>query len=397
MATLNARFCETANKAGRFGDGRGGFGLALNVKRMSNGRLSKSWTQRLRIAGKPTNLGLGRFDFVTLAEARAIAKDNAKLVAKGIDPRGAGIPTFAEAVDAVVTLDAPNWKGGIDGKSAQQWRASLRDHLPAAIHDKRIDKIEHAELFAPLSQIWYDKPTTAKRIRQRLGRIFAWAISNQHRADNPASSELMAGLRKAKTKKQHFAALPFNKVADALTAIRDSKAERAVKLAFELLILTAARSGEIRGATWSEIDLEAATWTIPGARMKASEAHTQPLSARAVEVLLEARELSNGDSLVFTRESGRKIGNDIFPKLCKTLGLETTTHGFRTSWRVWATERTSIGEAAIESQLAHKIANEARAAYDRSDRLEARREAMARWSAYVNRTSGDVVQIGRVA
>ena len=388
---LSDRFCQTA-PVGRWGDGRGGFGLALNVKRMTNGRLSKSWTQRLRINGRVTNVGLGRYPIVSLAEARQAALDNATMVAKGIDPRSAGIPTFAEAIEAVIRLDGPRWKGGEHGRSADQWRQSLRDHVDAAIHAKRIDKVTSGELFTALSCIWYDKPTTAKRIRQRLGRIMAWAVSNGYRADNPASAELMAGLRKQKIKQTNFKWLPFDKVSAALETVEASDFEPSVKLAFELLILTAARSGEVRQATWGEFDLDAALWTIPGERMKSGADHLQPLSARAVELLREARGLSAGDGLVFVREAtGKPISNALFSKMLRDLGVDSTAHGFRTSWRVWASERTAMSDDAVERQLAHKVANAAKAAYDQSDRLEERHEGMERWALYLADDSAAVV------
>ena len=390
---LTARYCETVNKPGRHGDGRGGYGLALNVKPMSNGRLSKSWTQRLRIDGKPTNIGLGKYPFVTLAEARVKAVENAKMIHAGHDPRAGGMPTFERAADEVIKLLSKDWRGKGDGKSEQQWRSSLRDYIFPKFGNKRIDRVTSDDVLSCVAAIWYEKPTTAKRVRQRIGRIMAWAVAKNYRTDNPARSEVTAALPKQRAKKQHFASLHYSDVPAALSAIRESKAAQAVKLAFELLILTAARSGDVRGATWSEIDLDTATWTIPGARMKAGEAHIQPLSGRAVDVLREARELSDGSGLVFSRENGAGIANYVFPKLCKALELGCTAHGFRTSFRVWATERSRMTEAAIEQQLAHKVANEAKAAYDQSERLTERREGMALWAQYLTRTSADVVRL----
>ena len=390
---LTARFCETVTKSGRHGDGRGGYGLALNVKPTANRRISKSWTQRLRIGGKPTNIGLGPFPLVSLADARAHALDNAKMVYKGHDPRSGGMPALAEAIEAVIKLDAPDWRGGETGRSALQWRASLRDHVDAAIHAKRIDKITHAELFESLSRIWYEKPTTAKRIRQRLGRIMDWAVSKNYRTDNPASAAMMKGLRKARVKQQHLAALPFNEVPAAFATINANDIEPGIRGALELLILTASRSGDVRGARWSEFDLDGALWTIPGERMKAGEPHQQPLTDRAVEVLRAAHELTGGEGLAFPRTSGKPIGDAAFTPVLRKLGINATAHGFRTSFRVWATERSRMSEAAIEQQLAHKVTNAAQAAYDRSGRIDERREGMARWAQYLTSASAKVVSI----
>ena len=273
--------------------------------------------------------------------------------------------------------------------------ADARHAIPFLVScgNKRIDRVTSDDVLSCVAAIWYEKPTTAKRVRQRIGRIMAWAVAKNYRTDNPARSEVTAALPKQRAKKQHFASLHYKDVPATLSAIRESKAEQGVKLAFELLILTAARSGDVRGATWSEIDMVTATWTIPGARMKAGEAHIQPLSDRAVDVLREARVLSDGSGLVFPRDSGASIANYVFPKLCKALELGCTAHGFRTSFRVWATERSRMSEAAIEQQLAHKVANEAQAAYDQSDRLTERREGMALWAQYLTCSSADVVRL----
>lgn len=392
---LSARFCETVTATGRHGDGRGGHGLQLNVKPMKNGRISKSWVQHIRIGETYTNIGLGSYPIVSLARAREIALDNVVMASKGLDPRQGGILTLAEAIESVIELDGPRWKGGAHGRSASQWRSSLNDHIPAKTRSTRIDRITTRELFTALSKIWYEKPTTAKRIRQRLGRIFDWSVSKNYRVTNPATSALMAGLRKPTTKKKHFRFLPFDQVSNALEEIRKCDADQGVRLAFEFLILTAARSGEVLAAIWNEFDLDAATWTIPAERMKAGEAHTQPLSTAAIVVLNEAREASNGEGLVFTRKDGGRIESAYLPRLLGRLKLDATAHGFRTTWRTWATDRARLPEATIERQLAHKNPNEAVAAYDRSQRLTERRECMERWGAYVTRRSGEVIKIGQ--
>ncbi|WP_428096950.1 tyrosine-type recombinase/integrase [Candidatus Rariloculus sp.] len=391
-ATLTARFCETVTTAGRYGDGRGGYGLALNVKPMSNGRTSKSWTQRLVIGGKPTNIGLGRFPLVSLAAARKRAVENATIVHKGHDPRDGGVPTFRSAMETVLKLDAKRWRGGEHGRSAEQWRESLSKYALPIIGSKRIDKITSNDVIAIVGPIWHTTPTTAKRVRQRIGRIMAWAVGKNYIAENTATKDVTGALGKPDAKTKHFAWVPFKQVSNALFLIRNSKAEQAVKLAFELLILTAARSQEIREMTWAEVDLDEKVWTISSDRMKKGETHRQPLSTRSIEVLREARSLTNGTGLVFPRANGATIKDDMFPRLAKALELNGTPHGMRTSWRVWASECSSISEAGIERQLSHKVPNEAQAAYDQSDRFDERRECMQQWSEYVTPTA-DIVRL----
>ena len=389
---LTARFCETVKTTGRYGDGHGGHGLALNVKPMSNGRTSRTWTQRLRIGGKPTNIGLGSYPRTSLADARKRALANVKIIDKGHDPRDGGVPTFKTAMEAVLKLDAPGWRGKGDGRSEQQWRASLSKYALPVIGSKRINAITSNDVLACVSPIWHTNPTTAKRVRQRIGRIMAWAVGKNFIAENPATKDVTSALPKPKAKKQHFAWVPVNQVSDALFLIRNSKAERSVKLAFELLILTAARSQEVREATWDEIDFDAKAWTVSSDRMKKGETHRQPLSARSIEILHEARALSNGTGLVFPRATGKAMRDGVFPRLADKLGLNGKPHGFRTSWRVWASECSSISEAGIERQLSHKVRNEAQAAYDQSDRIDERRECMQQWAEYVTPTA-DVVSL----
>ena len=180
-ATLTARFVETVSQPGRYGDGRGGHGLSLLVKPMaSTNRISKSWSQRIRINGRETNIGIGSYPIVSLAEARAAALANRRNIAKGVDPRTGGIPTFAAAVDKVLDMHRETWRDS--GKSEAQWRSSLAAYAFPTIGDKLVNEITTADVLAVLSPIWNAKRETARRVRQRVGAVMKWAIAEGHRA-----------------------------------------------------------------------------------------------------------------------------------------------------------------------------------------------------------------------
>ena len=188
--------------------------------------------------------------------------------------------------------------------------------------------------------------------------------------------------------------LPYGDVAAALVKIRESKAHRSTVLALEFLVLTAARAGEVRFATWCEIDTDAAAWTVPAERMKAGREHRVPLCARALDVLSEARLLGTGRSdLVFPGRTGKPIAERAFVQVLDRLGIDATAHGFRSSFRVWAVERTNISREVCEAALAHTIKDKAEAAYQRSDLFDRRRELMERWAAYLSDKPADVVSI----
>ena len=383
-ATLTARFVETVNKPGRYGDGRGGFGLSLLVKPMSStGRLSKSWSQRIRVNGRETNIGIGSYPVTTLAEARAAALANKRAIAQGVDPRTGGIPTFAAAVDKVLDMHRETWRDS--GKSEAQWRSSLTAYAFPTIGDKLVSEITTADVLAIVTPIWSAKRETARRIRQRVGAVMKWAIAEGHRADNPAGEAIGSALPKNGNHRKHHRALPHREVAGALDTVRRSQAWPATKLALEFVVLTAARSGEVRGARWAEMDLEAATWTVPGERMKAGRDHRVPLSARAVAILSEARSLSDGaaGSLVFPAQRGGALSDATLGKLMKDRGIAAVPHGFRSSFRDWCGE-TGVAREVAEAALAHVLKDKAEAAYARSDLLDRRREVMADWSEYVS-------------
>ncbi|MCY3677934.1 MAG: tyrosine-type recombinase/integrase [Gemmatimonadetes bacterium] len=378
---LNASFVRTVTRPGRYGDGRGGHGLSMLVKPMSNGRLSKSWAQRLRINGKPVNIGLGAFPVVTLAEARQKALDNRRTVAQGGDPRGGGMPTFAQATEKVIALHAKGWKGHV---SERQWRNSLATYAFPHIGRKRVDKIMTADVMRVLlaDDLWNTKRETARRVRQRIGAVMKWAVAQGYREDNPAGDAIGAALPRNGNRKEHFRSLPHSEVAEALAKVRGSGAWIGTKLAIEFLVLTATRPGETRLATWDEIDLDAATWTIPPDRMKAGRAHRVPLSRRALEVLTEALEIRNDTDLLFPSVTGKAAANVTYTKLLRELEIPAVSHGFRSSFRVWCGD-TGVDREVAERALAHTVRNPVEAAYNRGTLFERRREVMRAWGRYI--------------
>ena len=379
--TLSAAFVKTISVSGRYGDGRGGHGLSLLVRPTATGRLSKTWSQRLRMAGRPFNLGLGSYPVVTLAEARQAALENRRAVARGRDPRRGGVPTFAAAAEAVIAIHAAGWRDG--GRSEEHWQRSLRTYVLPTLGGKPVDKITTADVLAVLVPIWSAKPETARRVRQRIGAIMRWAIAEGYRDDNPAGEALGAALPKNGGPRNHHRALPHADVGAALARVRASEAWPTTKLALEFLTVTACRSGEVRGARWEEVDGETATWTVPGTRMKAGREHRVPLSGRALEVLDAARELSDGSGLVFPSVRGVQLSDNTLSKLLRELGIPAVPHGMRSSFHDWAAECTDAPREVCELALAHVNSDRVEAAYRRSDLFERRRALMEDWASYL--------------
>ena len=378
-AQLSARFVESVSRPGRYGDGRGGFGLSLLVKPMANGRLSKSWSQRIRINGRVTNLGLGSYPIVSLKMARRKALENRRAVEEGRNPRAGGVPTFADAAEKVIAIHAKTWKDS--GRSTEIWRSSLATYAYPKIGDKPVDEITTADVMSIVTPIWTTKAETASRVRQRVSVIMRWAIAQGHRTDDPASGAIAAALPRQDTRQNRQRSLPHSEVSAAVAAVRASQASPVTKLAFEFLVLTACRSGELRGAVWAEVDIESATWTVPGARTKTGDAHRVALSGRALEILEAARSLADRSGLIFPSTTGRQLSNNTMRKLLMDLDIPATPHGFRASFRSWCAD-TGIPREVAEAALGHVVAG-VEGAYQRSDLLDRRRPVMDQWAAYV--------------
>ena len=376
---LSASFVRTVNVPGRYGDGRGGHGLSLLVKANTSGGFSKTFSQRLRIGGKPVMIGLGAYPVVTLARAREKALKNARLVEQGKDPRTGTVPTFEQAAEQVIALRRERWRGT---GSETQWRAMLARYAFPLIGSKPVDKVDSADVLAILGPIWFTKAETARRLKQRLGAIMRWATVAGHRTAADPVAGIGEALPKQNGGKRHFASLPHSEVARALARIRGSSAWEGTKLALEFQILTAVRPSEARLAEWQEIDLQGRLWTIPGERTKPGKPHRVPLSVRAIEVVEEASELSGPEGLIFPGPSGRRISIATPSKLLKDLGIPAVAHGFRASFRSWAAETGQSREVA-EAALGHVVGG-VEGSYQRSDLLDARRGLMEKWASICN-------------
>lgn len=378
-AMLSHTFVSKVRQPGVFGDGRGGYGLYLRVHRTKIGRISKAWGQRVRINGKLTNLGLGSFPVVSLAQARARVLENRQAIEKGHDPRGAGILTFEKAAEKVISIRAREWKGT---RSAEQWRSSLRRFAHPVIGSKRVDQITSADVLAVLTPIWSGKRVTAQRVRNRISIVMQWCIAKGYRPDDPAGEAINAALPRNGRRVRHYRALPFGDVGAALDKVKASGSAPALKLALEFLVLTAARSGEVRGATWEEINLGDRVWEIPGGRTKTRAAHRVPLSGRARTVLREARELSDGSGLVFVKD-GRKLGKSALSMLLRRHDIPCTAHGFRSSFRDWCAS-TGVRREVAEASLGHVVKG-VEGAYFRTRLFGHRVAVLQDWSDFVGR------------
>ena len=353
-------------------------GLFLLVEPSGAGR----WVQRLVIRGRRRDLGLGAYPLVSLAEAREQAFTNRKLARAGGDPvalKRSAVPTFAEAAETVIALHEPTWKDG--ARSANIWRSSLAAYAMPRLGRLPVSDVTTADVMAVLMPVWNEKRVTAGRVRQRIGAVMKWAVAQGFRQDNPAGDAIGAALPRSNGVQKHFRALPHADVAGALAKVRASGAAVTTKLAFEFLVLTAARSGEARLATWDEVDLAAALWTVPAERMKAQREHRVPLSGRAVEVLEAARDYADGSGLLFPSVTGRPLSDMTLSKLVKELGIAAVPHGFRSSFRDWCSDTGQPREVA-EAALAHAVRG-VEGAYARSDLFDRRRHLMDAWAAYL--------------
>ena len=257
-ATLSATFVEKVREPGRYGDGRGGHGLSLLVKPTNiERRLSKTWSQRIRVSGKETNLGLGSFPAVKLAEARRRAVRNRQEIEEGRHPRARSTPTFQQAADTVIEIHSAKWRP--NSKTRQGWVSSLETYVFPTIGDKGVDEITSADVMACLSPIWFTKADTARRLRQRVATVMRWAIAEGHRRDDPTGA-ITAALGKHTGRRGHYRSVPYSEVAEALATIGASRAWKGTVWCIEFLTLCAVRSGEARLATWDEINLGSATW-----------------------------------------------------------------------------------------------------------------------------------------
>ena len=374
---LTPAFVRNVSRAGRYCDGNG---LYLDVRPTG----SRGWIQRLTIRGRRTELGLGGYPLVSLKEAREKAFANRKLARDGGDPlsekrRAKSMPTFAQAARKLRDQLSPGWRSPYH---AQLWLKSMERHVFPRIGEMPVSEVTSADVIGVLTPIWHEKATTARKLRQRIRAVMQWAVAMELRPDNPCD-RIGPALGAQNYTVRRMKALPHREVASAIGKVCASGAKPVVKLAFELLVLTATRSGEVRGAAWTEIDLNDGVWTIPAGRSKTNREHRIPLSRRALEILEEARALGRGSPLVFPSLRGRPLDGTAFTRMLKRLGINAVPHGFRSSFRDWAAEETDHPREVAEAALAHVVRNQVEAAYRRTDLFDRRRRLMADWADYL--------------
>ncbi len=387
MARLSAAKVKAIKKPGLHGDGNG---LYLRV----TGSGSRSWMQRIVIHGHRRDLGLGSYPAIGLAQARALALANKALVTAGRDPlaerRRANVPTFREAAKKVYDANLPRWR---NGKHTVNWWGSLELHAFPVIGEVKVDRIRRSDVLAVLEPIWAVRPETARRVRQRIRTILRWCEAHDYCAGNAAGEALNGALPPMPRLQSHHRALPYREAAEALETVDASDASVSAKLCFRFLVLTAARSGEARGAIWDEIDEAAREWRIPAGRMKGGVQHRVPLSDAALTVLEQASQLRDDSGLVFPSPArpGRPMSDMTLTKVLRSTGLaeRATVHGFRSTFRDWAAECTNAPHAVMELSLAHAVGSSVEQAYARSDLIAKRRALMDQWGSFVTGEGAD--------
>ena len=395
MAFLkSARSVETVTEIGYHRCDRG---LYLQVA----GSGTKSWLFRYKspVTAKQREMGLGSLNLVPLAAARNIAVECRRQVLSGLDPleeRGrvkrvrqleqARSITFQEAAEHCIASKKPEWK---NAKHAQQWGNSLATYAFPVFGTLSVSDLDTDLVLKAIEPIWISKAETASRVRQRIETVWDWARARKYvEGENPARlrghlDKILAKTAKVKRVKHH-AAVPYKQIATFITKLRGRKGSSA--LAMEFMILTAARTGEVRGARWQEIDFTAKVWIISAGRMKAGKEHRVPLCERALEILNSIKSNRNPDEFVFPGwKAGTGLSDGAMLALLRKMDVGPyTPHGFRSTFRDWAAEEAhQFSNETVELALAHTIRNKAEAAYRRGDQLERRRELMAAWSEHI--------------
>ena len=313
-------------------------------------------------------------------------KREAKEAARNPSP---SIPTFAEAAARVIELRRPTWS---NSKHAAQWQSTLETYAFPVIGNKAVDEITPSDILAVLEPIWTVKNETATRVKQRMGIVMDWAVQHDYRLYNPAGKALLTALPPLRRYEEHHPALPYNQVGWAVTKVRESTSNLLTKLAFEFLVLTAARSGEIRKANWGEVLREQSTWEISAIKMKARRPHRVPLSGRAMEILHEAWRITGPGGLIFPSKPGGSAASDMtYTAMLERLGIPAVPHGFRSSFTDLAEERVSDSSGLADATLAHQEKNKTRRAYKRTDLFEKRIGLMQKWADYVAGEGGSAV------
>jgi len=397
---LSARAVATVTEPGRHSDGEG---LYLNVTPAG----ARSWLFMWKKAGKRREMGIGSAGSVSLARAREIAGECRAQVAAGIDPieaRDAAAeikprkPTFGEIADKFLATKESEWR---NPKHRAQWRMTLETYA-APLWSRPVDEIDTEAVLAVLTPLWQTKAETASRLRGRIENVLDAARAKGHIPSNEANPARLRGHlahllpKRAKLTRGHHAAMAYDDVPGFVARLREREALAA--LALEFCILTAARSGEVLGARWAEIDVAAKVWTVPAERMKAAREHRIPLSERALAILKKLFETRIGGLVFPGLRDGKPLSNTAMEMLLRRMDQDdVTVHGFRSAFRDWAGNETHFPREVAEAALAHVVGDKAEQAYRRSDALEKRRDLMQAWANHCAPASGNVVNLRQSA
>ena len=387
---LSAAFVRNVSKPGMYSDGNG-----LYLRAESSG--TKQWVLRVSINGKRSMMGLGGFPSVSLADARELASENQRAIRQGRDPlsekrqaaeerRRPAVPTFAEAAEQVIEMRRPTWS---NAKHASQWNNTLATYANPVIGRKPVDQITTADVLAVLAPIWTLKAETASRVHQRLETVFDWVIARGWRLDNPAGKAVIRALpRVARLQHHHRSLLPAD-VPAALKAVRESTADPATRLAFEFLVLTAARSNEVRLAVWPEMDLPAATWTVPAEADEGEKGTRGPAERTSPGNPLPgqgAGRTGQRAGVPPAGRSGKAMSDMTLTVLLRRLAIPAVPHGFRSSFKNWcnASPAADAKQILSEAALAHNLGNSTQTAYATDELLEPRRPLMEEWAEFLS-------------
>jgi integrase len=360
-------------------------GLYLTINK--NG--ARSWILRTKVGSRRTDIGLGSYPAITLSVARERALEAKDKIRLGVDPvadkrakRSTIEWTFDRCAAEYIALNRAGWK---NAKHVQQWENTLATYASPEFGSKHVRDIGISEVLSAIQPHWLTKTETMVRLRNRIELVLSWAAVKGYRSkDNPAAwrghlDSVLPKPSKVNKRKAHKA-LPYAEIHDFVSKLSASQGMSARCLHF--LILTAARSGEARGAQWSEIDLTTQTWTIPAERMKAGHGHRVPLSAAAV-ALLQSLPRFEGNDNVFQGRADKPLSEMSLTLHMRRMKVDAVPHGFRSTFVDWAAERTNYPLELREMALAHKITNQTQAAYQRGDMFERRRALMSDWAAFV--------------
>lgn len=376
---------------GRHADGGG---LYLEVDKTG----ARRWFLRTMVQGRRKDIGLGPVSLVSLSDAREEARRLRKTARAGGDPIAERDKdkrqsmTFEEAA-RIVWADniAPNNR---NAKHVAQWLSTLEAYTFPTMGKRPVHAVDQADILRALAPIWTEKPETARRVRQRLRAVLDWAYASGHREGVNPVEGVDKALPKQRDRAVHHAAFPWRELPDLVARIAAVDGMGALALRFA--ILTAARSGEVRGATWAELDMNAKVWTVPADRMKGGREHRVPLSDAAVDVLVAAKAMAGrSDELAFpSRQAARPLSDMTLAAVLKRLSVPVTVHGFRSTFRDWAEEATNFSHEVKEVALAHAIKNRVEAAYRRTDLFDKRTAMMDVWAAHAIHAGAKVVRIG---